>query len=224
MERLEMKDSFIFYKSFYDSIHRVKNKELKSDLFEAICELALYNNDIDLTDDVGLMIMDLIKPQIMANNKRYEDGKKGGRPKKITSGSDEEETSGYENKKPNVNVNVNVNDNIKENTKRKVTFKKPTIEEIKNYCLERNNGIDANKFYDFYESKDWYIGKNKMKDWKACIRTWENKSVKKAETPEWFNKNFNEKKERILTKEDYEIIRKVKEADRREKTNKNNNV
>ena len=107
-----MRDSFIFYKSFYDSISRIKDKKLKADIFEAICELALNNNDIELKSDVGLMIMDLIKPQLLANNKRYEDGKKGGRPKKtITSGFQETITSGYENKKPNENVNVNENEN-----------------------------------------------------------------------------------------------------------------
>ena len=110
-----MKESFVFYKSFYDSIRRIKNKELKSDIFEAICELALYNNDIELTSEVGLMIMDLIKPQIEANNKRYEDGKKGGRPKKKTSGYEKEKTSGYENKKPNDNVNENDNVNVNAN-------------------------------------------------------------------------------------------------------------
>lgn len=44
---------------------------------------------------------------------------------------------------------------------------------MKAYCQERENGIDAEEFFDFYESKGWYVGKNKMKDWKACVRTWE---------------------------------------------------
>ena len=52
-------------------------------------------------------------------------------------------------------------------------FIKPTLEEVKEYCLERKNNIDAETFIDFYESKGWYVGKNKMKDWKATIRTWE---------------------------------------------------
>ena len=60
-------------------------------------------------------------------------------------------------------------DNI-EPTKR---FKKPTIEEIQAYCDERNNGIDAERFYDYYESKGWKVGKTPMKDWKASVRTWE---------------------------------------------------
>lgn len=77
-----MKDSFIFYRSFYEAMQRVKNKELKADIFEAICELGLNENVIELTDDVGQIIMDLIKPQVAANTKRYVNGKKGGRPKK----------------------------------------------------------------------------------------------------------------------------------------------
>ena len=59
-----------------------------------------------------------------------------------------------------------------------VSFKKPTVNDIKEYCLWRNNGIDAETFFDFYESKNWLIGKNKMKDWKACIRTWEKRQNK----------------------------------------------
>ena len=76
-------------------------------------------------------------------------------------------------------------------------FKKPSIEEIQEYCIERNNGINANMFYDFYESKGWMIGKNKMKDWKSAIRTWErsNKSLNKETKnerviPEWFNQEI----------------------------------
>ena len=60
-------------------------------------------------------------------------------------------------------------------------FTKPTIDEIQQYCDERNNGINAEAFYDFYETKDWYVGKNRMKDWKACVRTWEQRN-KKTET------------------------------------------
>ena len=52
-------------------------------------------------------------------------------------------------------------------------FVKPTVEEVREYCLERKNNVNPEKFIDFYESKDWYIGKNKMKDWKAAVRTWE---------------------------------------------------
>ena len=62
-------------------------------------------------------------------------------------------------------------------------FIPPTVEEIQNYCNERNNLVDANKFYDFYQSKGWMVGKNKMKDWKACVRTWEKDAGFKEKTP-----------------------------------------
>lgn len=56
---------------------------------------------------------------------------------------------------------------------RKEDIALPTLEDVKNYCLERNNGVDPQRWYDFYSSKGWMIGKNKMKDWKAAVRTWE---------------------------------------------------
>lgn len=61
-------------------------------------------------------------------------------------------------------------------------FVKPTVEEVRNYCLERNNNVNPEKFVDFYESKDWYIGKNKMKDWKAAVRTWERSNTSSGYT------------------------------------------
>lgn len=61
------------------------------------------------------------------------------------------------------------------NTNTTYSNKKPSVNEIKDYCIERNNGIDAEQFYHFYESKDWKIGKEKMKSWKSCIITWEKR-------------------------------------------------
>ena len=55
-------------------------------------------------------------------------------------------------------------------------FCPPTLEEIMNYCEERKNLVDAERFFDFYSSKGWMVGKNKMKDWKAAVRTWEKEA------------------------------------------------
>lgn len=68
---------------------------------------------------------------------------------------------------------INLEPNNLEQYSKSNRFITPTIEEIKNYCLERNNKVDADKFFDFYSSKGWMIGKNKMKDWRAAVRTWE---------------------------------------------------
>ena len=76
--------------------------------------------------------------------------------------------------KTNKNKGIKINNNI--STKRIV---KPLINDIREYCLERNNNIDPEQFYHFYESKDWKIGKEKMKSWKSCIITWEKRNAKK---------------------------------------------
>lgn len=70
-------------------------------------------------------------------------------------------------------------------------FQKPTLKEVQEYCKERNNNVDSEQFINFYESKNWMIGKNKMKDWKACIRTWEKRNKKEEkEVPSWFDKDL----------------------------------
>lgn len=66
---------------------------------------------------------------------------------------------------------------IKENKDGKSKrFVKPKLDEVIEYCKERNNSVDANTFIDHYESNGWKVGKNPMKDWKACIRTWEKRN------------------------------------------------
>ena len=74
---------------------------------------------------------------------------------------------------PNETINYIINDN--KLNKKRGAFTPPTVEEVRAYCNERNNGIDAEAFVTFYESKGWMIGKNKMKDWKAAVRTWEKR-------------------------------------------------
>ncbi len=61
-------------------------------------------------------------------------------------------------------------------------FKKPTINDVKDYCAERSNNVDAEKFVDYYTSNGWKVGKNPMKDWKAAVRTWEKNIHEKAGT------------------------------------------
>ena len=95
----------------------------------------------------------------------------------------------------NINAKAYTNNNLTDSNK-KALFKKPTINDVKNYCNLRKNNIDAEAFYDFYESKDWKIGKNKMKDWKACVRTWERRETKKptmSKIHQHLQKNMNVK-------------------------------
>lgn len=59
-------------------------------------------------------------------------------------------------------------------------FTKPTVEQIKKYCDERKNSVNAQYFFDYYESKGWLVGKTPMKNWQAAIRTWERNEVTKG--------------------------------------------
>lgn len=110
---MEEKNGFVFYRSFYEAISKVSSKETKAEIFEAICELGLNDNVVELDDSIGQIIMDLIKPQLQANNKKYEDGKKGGRPPKKTTGYEEEKTTGFENKKPKEKEKEKVKEKVK---------------------------------------------------------------------------------------------------------------
>lgn len=195
-----MRDSFLMYRSFVTAARKVKNKAQRLALYEAIFDLAMDDIDTELDDAIGALF-DLIRPQVLANNKRYQNGSK---PKANTK---QTESKTDANKNVNVNVNENVND--KEKTKREV-FSKPTVEDIDSYCHERNNHVDPQKFYDFYESKGWMVGKNKMKDWKAAVRTWEKRELKASdyeeilptyedELPDWVTPEMREEWRRMQT-------------------------
>ncbi|MBC42953.1 MAG: DNA replication protein DnaD [Pusillimonas sp.] len=80
----------------------------------------------------------------------------------------------------NTNINItNTNTTYSNKGKR---FKKPSFNEVNNYCLERKNNIDAEAFIAFYESKGWMVGSNKMKNWKQAVITWEKNDVKTSST------------------------------------------
>lgn len=75
----------------------------------------------------------------------------------------------------NTNNNV-ITEQCNTENKRVRNFVPPTLEDVQSYCSERKNSIDPEKFIDFYSSKGWMVGKNKMKDWKAALRTWERRN------------------------------------------------
>lgn len=88
-------------------------------------------------------------------------------------------TGGIKQSLPN-NIDINNIDNNKDNNieiegkPSRSRFTPPTLEEVKDYCRERNNHIDAEKFIDYYQARGWELGKGrKMKDWRAAVRTWE---------------------------------------------------
>lgn len=94
--------------------------------------------------------------------------------KKCTVGSAEIAPGSSANFAPN-NKGI---DNKEGDIKSASRFVKPTVEEVRAYCQERENDIDPAEFVDFYASKGWMVGSSPMKDWRACIRTWERSHAK----------------------------------------------
>lgn len=74
-------------------------------------------------------------------------------------------------------------------TKDTKTFERPTLEQIQAYCLERKNTVDPEKWFSYYQSNGWKVGKNSMKDWEAAIRTWEKSD---------YNKPQDQKREKVV--------------------------
>lgn len=186
------RESFVFYKSFRDAIETLpKDEQLKAYKFIAFFALDGEEPSENTTAAYGIFLM--AKPLINANNKRYLNGCKGGRPKGAKTKRKPKRNLTKTKIKPNDNDNdnVNVNDNVNENEKEKsayalkkkreqVRFHAPTLSEVKDYCTERGNGVDAQRFIDYYTSNGWKVGKNSMKDWKAAVRTWERNGLEPA--------------------------------------------
>lgn len=77
-----------------------------------------------------------------------------------------------------IKIEKEIDSSASTTTKRK-RFEKPTLSEIKQYCIERGNKVDAQHFFDYYESNGWKVGKNSMKNWQAAVRTWERSEYRK---------------------------------------------
>lgn len=167
-----MRDSVVFYRSFWEAIKKHPDPD-KLESLTAIIEYGLNDAEPEM-DGVAAAMFLMAKPQIDANNKRYQNGTKGGRPITKSEPNNNQSITKPEPKEKE-NVKVNVNDKKKDTnvSKEKAPrFLPPTQKEVQAYCQEKGYVVDAERFIDFYESKGWFVGKNKMKDWKAAVRNW----------------------------------------------------
>ena len=86
-------------------------------------------------------------------------------------------------KEKDIDIDIDIEKDKKENknVKTRSRFTPPTLAEVKAYCFERQNNVDAERFIDYYTSNGWKVGKNSMKDWKAAVRTWERSDNKQPQ-------------------------------------------
>ena len=172
-----MYDSMVFYRSFYEALKDLPYKN-KARIYDAVFAYGLDGVELEL-NGVEKAVFALIKPQIDANNKRKENGKKGAEYGKL--GGRKHQTNPTETPKepqdnptptPNVNVNANVNVDKKENTKKKKF--PPTREEVKAYIREKNLSVDGDQFFDYFTEGKWIDAKGqKVTSWKQKLLTWD---------------------------------------------------
>ena len=175
------KTSFLLYCDQQGVFNKLPD-EIAGKLIKHI--FAYVNDENPPCDDLLLTIaFEPIKTQLKRDLRKYDDyidkqkfnGAKGGRPKK-------EETTQitqpfFQEPKKADNVNDTDNDNVKDIKVKRDVFIKPSIVELKNYMLEIGMNDVSEKWFDYYESNGWLVGKNKMKNWKAAVRTWKNNNL-----------------------------------------------
>lgn len=172
-----MIDGFVFYSSFYEALRELPN-EIRLEAYDAICLYGLEGEEPDCKDVVGA-IFRLVKPQIDANNRRREAGRKGGQaPRK------QNEANPKQNEATAKQTEAKEKDKVKEKEKdkekdiereKRQRFSPPSVDDVREYCNERGDLVDPQTFVDFYTAKGWKVGNNPMKDWRAAVRTWEKR-------------------------------------------------
>ena len=181
------KNSFVLYDDEYDFIKLLSFEE-RGKLLTAIFEHRLFGEVNVSLSEAGAMLFQVIKNHLDRDAQKYIDKCEKSK-QAIESRWNKSNTNEYEriqtNTKHTDNDNDNDNDNelpegnIKESTKEKrKRFQPPTLEEVREYCFERQNNVNASQFIDFYTANGWKVGKNSMKDWKATVRTWERNGIK----------------------------------------------
>ena len=180
---MKPRDSFVFYRSFLDALEGL-DADTQNEFFMAIAQYGL-NGILPTFTGLKQAVWTQIKYSLDKNIIRYENcvknGAKGGAPKGSRNNpkgrnqysEDNQEDNEEDNQEDNLNVNDNVNDNVNggDKSKRKA-FIPPTLQEVKDYVLEKGYSMDADGFYDYYVSNGWKVGRNAMKDWRAAVNGW----------------------------------------------------
>ena len=201
----ECGDTFVFCPSFYHQLRAIKSIETRLMVYEAVVEYGILGKvpDFSTVDPLGLIdgifaaikyVIDSTKSKrVHISNERSKAGKNGGAPKGNQNARKQPKTSKTNKTSVDVDVDVDVDEKIKKlsneskesaDKPRKVAAKRaafvaPSPQEVKDYISEKGYAVDAQRFIDFYEAKGWMIGRNKMKNGRAAVRTW----TRRPDTP-----------------------------------------
>ncbi len=201
---MSQKSSFVLYHDIREPVEMLSDEE-RGKLFSAILNYSEYG---ELPDFRGALQMAFafIRTALDRDADKWEDKRQkrveSGRLGGIRSGESRREANEANASKPKQRKQnkaneavpvpvpapapVPVPDNIENGGKppRAVRFTPPSVEEVQAYCRDRGNNIDPQRFVNFYTSKGWMVGKNKMRDWRAAVRTWEKQDRESHSSPQ----------------------------------------
>lgn len=185
--------SFYFQDDFYEAAELMSTKDRRV-FFDAIVTFFFTGSEIqDMPTTVKLAFIGF-RERIAMARKQSENAKKPRKPNASQSKAKKESNTSQTLAKtqpelsqtlaktePNESQNLDPSgeseseSEIKETpkgVKKSSRFSPPTVDDIKSYCEQSGHSVDAQRFFDFYESKGWMVGRNKMKDWRAAVRNW----------------------------------------------------
>jgi len=189
-----MRESFVLHAEYIEDLP----EELKGAFLRYIYEYGINEIEPELSGlelTVWLKIKRRIDDDVSAYERKVSNLKQNrnrtATGAKSTAPTDNRTENNTEEEKPNgdrtdsVSVNVSVNDSVNvsdsvnvaeakpaEPAPARKRFVKPELEEIREFCFEKNINIDVDRFFNYYESKGWKVGVSPMKDWKAAVRNW----------------------------------------------------
>lgn len=210
-----MRDSFMFFRSFFDAIECIEDDRERAAAYKALIVYALDGKAEEQSGACRVVMM-MAKPILDSGRKRYENGLKGGRPKNQTETKPKPNENQTETKpKPNKNKNKNENENENQN----VTVEEergagetpgghtPTAAQVTEYAKSIGYQLDGQTFVDKYEATGWTLGGSPIRDWKAMVRRWKAQDEKRAPEKNEKIHNFDERGDDL----DAEVLAKYKQ-------------
>lgn len=202
---IQQRDSFVFYRSFYEVIKLLDDSNAKA-LLSAIGDYALDGIEPTFEDNILKAIWLPILPQLEANRRRYENGKRGGTPKgrrnnpsgksKEHSVSPKDVSAPY--KDENSHVDAVLDPQIKVPAMGVMSLEQlsiPTLLDVRLFVENENLNVDPERFYAHYQGNGWKSGSNPLYNWQAMIRKWHQNAEKKeaeANSPLGVGERFDE--------------------------------
>ena len=185
------RESFIFYRSFYDSIKGLGDAEF-AECMRFLCEYGL-NGAEQTGGTLAEVVLKMAKEQAVSDRKtdgsetenhRLRDAKPNVNGNGNVNENGNGNGNGNENEKGNGNENEKGNGEGNENASQDGQphpFHPPSVEEVRAYCESKGYRISPERFMDYYTANGWRLGKSEMKDWKAVVRNWERQEAKQTE-------------------------------------------